>query len=201
MDIMSIKHNSLLGRNIKLLFFVLVIGTNRTFCQSQGGFEEFSNEKFQSFIELFYAISEYDTLLVWQPIEYETCRGRLIDSSFYSFVHFTPYFYPYAMFKVECPFGFLTCIRHSCPAEQSDLQFVELSTFDTKGNPQSKILIPYIKNGCLTETFHDATQLFVSRNLLQIHVERVFYGQKETMFINNLLYKICDDGNIVLIGE
>lgn len=202
MVIMFIKRNStIIPKSTLLLLLIFVVSTNSSYCQSTNSSQSVSIERFQGFIKLFRTITDTDSVLVNQQITYTTYPQKLIDTFYYSFVHLTPYFYPYAVFKVERPNGFLVCVRHDCPAERADLQFVEFITFDFNGTLQNRVLLPLRKYGCLTDTYYDETEISVSNSLLQIQIERIFYGKSESSILKNMLYHINHDGNIITISD
>ena len=202
MDITSLRHNRLFGSKIYYCaLFLLISFTNFSLCQINYKFGSEGIRNFNNFIDLFYTIPDNDSTLIWQQIEYTTCPHTIIDSSFCSFVDIIPYFYPYAIFKVECPNGILVCIQHVCPSEMADLQFVEFLTFDTHGVLKNRMALPYRKNGCLTGDFEDITQLYVSKDKLQVIVERVFYGKSSSQKMRNSIYNIDDNGTLILVHE
>lgn len=202
MDITRISNNRLSFNKIHCyLLFLFIFISNFSYGQIHDKSVDENIKRFNDFIKLFYSIPDNDSTPVWQPIEYTTCPHTIIDSDYCSVVNFIPYFYPYAIFKVERLNGILVCVQYVCPAELADLQFVEFITFDTLGVLRNKIALPYRKNGCLADAFEDISQIYVSKDKLQVIVERVFYGKSGSEKISNSVYEIDVNGVPILVSD
>lgn len=184
------------------ILMIMIVGAGSSRGQTQEVHGNVTIEEFHDFIELFYPITEDDSLLSFQPIGLGSYQKEIIDSNYFSFVHVTPYFTPYAAFKVNRPNGLLVCVWHNCPSDFAGLQYVEFLTFNLYGVLRDRTLIPFRKEGCLNGDFFDDTEISVSNSLLQIQVERVFLGEEGgSKTIKDALYKIDDNGNLIGVSE
>lgn len=129
------------------------------------------DNEFSHFLNLFQSIPDIDTLPVIHSIEYSTYQRKLIDTSFGPYVCLIPFSHSYATFKVECKEGFLVCVQYILSTELSDLQFVELLSFNRKGCLLGKVAIPYLKNGCISSgPYEDSYRATLSVSTSEVYV-------------------------------
>lgn len=128
------------------------------------------DNKFFRFLDLFQSIPNVDSLPVIHRIEYSTYQSKLIDTSFYPFVCLIPFSHSYATFKVECIDGFLVCVQHVLSSELSDFQFIELLSFNKQGCLLERVVIPYLKKGCISSPYEDSYEAILSVSTTEVFV-------------------------------
>lgn len=159
--------------------------------------------KFKSFINLFNTIPETDTIPIIHNIHIAPYPQSYIDSDYYNFVNKIPFFKPVATFKIVCENGVLVCVRHYSPMDWSDLQFIELLSFNNQGEQINRLAFPYLKVGCIStyDTDNECwTTLFVSNK--EVMIKLVQYDRRKDVLVNHIYrYKIDSKGVPILISE
>lgn len=162
-------HNRTFKSNVILIFLSLSF-CNTLYSQDITQSRNRDNE-FSRFLNLFQSIPNVDSLPVIHRIEYSTYQSKLIDTSFYPFVCLIPFTHSYATFKIECHEGFLVCVQYILSTELSDLQFIELLSFNKQGCLLGKVAIPYLKNGCISSgPQEDAYRATLSVSTSEVYV-------------------------------
>lgn len=108
-----------------------------------------------------------------------------IDTAFYSYIHRTPFFIPYAWLKITCDFGYLIFVCNLYENKIGELCYIDIISYDKQGSIIGFESLPYRKRELTSENrmcFIDGI-LFLNSN----HIKYYIIGDENFLRKDNML--------------
>lgn len=142
--------------------------------ETYGGINQM--EAFVYYLNQFPLLSDLDTIL--RPIGVFPKIGEskhILNDTNSEYINFVPFFKTYPIFKAYYNWGILVCIHRAYSNEFTNLDYLEMISYDDRGNQLSQTTIPYFLlestpcQGDSSEFYTLCGDLFISDSILLIN--------------------------------
>lgn len=142
--------------------------------ETYGGINQM--EAFVYYLNQFPLLSDLDTIL--RPIGVFPKMGEskhLLNDTNSEYINFVPFFKTYPIFKAYYNWGILVCIHRAYSNEFTNLDYIEMISYDARGKQLSQTTIPYFLlesipcQGESSEFYNLYGDLFVSDSIILVN--------------------------------
>ncbi len=142
--------------------------------------EIIQTEIFEYYLDQFPLLNDLDTCL--RPIGVFPKTGEtkhLLNDTNCEYINFVPFFKAYPIFKAYYNWGILVCVHRAYSNEFTNLDYLEMISYDSIGNQLSQTTIPYFLlestpcQGDSSEFYTLYGDLFISDSILLINYAEI----------------------------